>query len=290
VCRISAQQAGKIKEENGLPYFKNEGIDFYYKDEGEGMPFLFQHGLGGSVSQPSGLFKPMPGIRFISFDFRGHGETRQLGDPDQIGFAAFSRDVLALMGHLGLEHMVIGGISMGAGVAMNFVLNYPQKVKGLILSRIAWEDKPQPKEAQKVFSTVAHMIQTLGAKRGREEFQKTDIYANMAVVSSDAASSLLRQFEYPYVEETWQKFIRIPSDAPSSDRKKWENIQVPTLILANEMDPIHPFQYGELAAQTIPHAEFRELTPKSINAQVHTEQTQTYVSEFLEALIKGGKS
>ncbi|TDF98848.1 alpha/beta fold hydrolase [Paenibacillus piri] len=273
-----------------MTYFQHAGIRFHYIDEGEGMPFIFLHGLGGSVAQPAGLYKPIPGVRFISLDFRGHGETRELGDPDQIGFDTFSADVFALMHHLQLEHAVIGGISMGAGVALHFALNYSGKVRGLILSRIAWEDMPQPAESQRVFATVARMIETLGAERGKEQFRKTDIYMNMAAVSPDAADSLLRQFDYPHVEETWIKFIRIPADAPSRDRRAWSEIRVPTLILANQLDPIHPYAYGQLAAKTIPHAQFNILTPKSIDAQAHAEQTGAYVGEFLGSLLEGGVS
>ncbi|XID95871.1 alpha/beta fold hydrolase [Paenibacillaceae bacterium WGS1546] len=271
-----------------MPYFRHEGIDFHYKDEGEGMPFLFQHGLGGSIEQPSGLYEPVRDVRFVSCDFRGHGETRRFGSPDKFGFAAFTHDLLALLDHLGIARAVVGGISMGAGAALHFALHYPERVSGLVLSRVAWQDEPQPESSRSVYELVARLIRECGAEEGRRRFLETDVYARMAEAYPDAAASLARQFEYPYAEETWPKLEAIPADAPNFDRREWATIQVPTLVLANRLDPLHPFAYGELLASRIPHASFKELVSKSVDPSKHVEQCRAYVSEFLQTLVERG--
>jgi pimeloyl-ACP methyl ester carboxylesterase len=53
-----------------MPVFERDGLAFHYLDEGDpsGRPFVFQHGLGGDVSQPAGVFSPPPGIRLLSLD------------------------------------------------------------------------------------------------------------------------------------------------------------------------------------------------------------------------------
>jgi pimeloyl-ACP methyl ester carboxylesterase len=76
-------------------------------------------------------------------------------------------------------------------------------------------------------------------------------------------------FTHPRALETVVKLEQIPVDAPSFNRQEWKSIHVPTLILANRQDPIHPFEYGEVMTQNIPGAEFRELTPKSANLKRH---------------------
>ena len=92
-----------------MPNFLRDGITFHYLDTGVGLPFVFQHGLGGDVAQTAEIAGELPGVRFLSLDCRGHGETRPLGDVAQLGFAAFAADVLALLDHLG-----ISGRSSGA--------------------------------------------------------------------------------------------------------------------------------------------------------------------------------
>jgi hypothetical protein len=43
-----------------MPFFERDGLAFHYLDEGDpsGRPFVFQHSLGGDVSQPAGVFSP----------------------------------------------------------------------------------------------------------------------------------------------------------------------------------------------------------------------------------------
>src|SRR5436190_23008370 len=105
-----------------MAYFNHDGILFYYRDEGAGLAFFFQHGLGADVSQPFSLFKPPAGLRLLAFDCRGHGDTRPLGEAQKISIDSFADDLLAWLDYLTLDQAIIGGISMGAAVALNFSL------------------------------------------------------------------------------------------------------------------------------------------------------------------------
>jgi pimeloyl-ACP methyl ester carboxylesterase len=264
-----------------MPFFRHEELHFRYFDSGSGTPFIFQHGLGGDISQPCGLFTPPPAFRLLGFDCRGHGETRPLGDPKKIGLASFADDLLVFMDHLQLTHAIVGGISMGSAVALNFTLRFPQRVLGLILSRPAWLDGPMPRNAN-VFAIIAHLIRQYGPRQGLEIFKQSGDYIEILQQSPESASSLLGQFENPRAEETVVKLERIPNDSPNSDRTEWGSISVPTLVLANRQDPIHPFEYGEILAGAIPRAEFRELTPKSASVEDHTKDVQTFIEGFLQ--------
>src|SRR5207244_2936176 len=130
---VMFQQGSFQSEVPLISSFYRDGLNFHYREAGDGLPFVFQHGLGGDVSQPFGLFRPPPGFRLLAFDCRGHGETRPLGDPEKVGIAPIADDLLALLDHLRIGRAVIGGISMGAAVALNFTLRYPQRVAGLVL-------------------------------------------------------------------------------------------------------------------------------------------------------------
>ena len=263
-----------------MPLFSHDGIDFHYRDEGSGLPFFFQHGLGADVSQPFSLFEPPSGVRLLSFDCRGHGETRPLGDPEKISIDAFADDLLALMDHLKIERAIVGGISMGAATALNFTLRFPDRVLGLVLSRPAWLESPYAGNVN-IFSTMAQLIRQHGARRGAELFQQSETYREMLRESPDTAASLLSQFTQPRAEETVARLERIPSHTPRHTRKEWATITVPTLVLANRQDPIHPFAYGETLARIISGAEFRELTPKSVSVERHTADVQRHLEEFL---------
>ncbi len=253
---------------------------FHYRETGWGVPFVFQHGLGGDVNQPFGLFQPPPGFRLLAFDCRAHGETYPLGDVDKISLAAFAGDLLTLLDRLAVPRAVVGGISMGAAVALNFVLNHPQRVLGLVLSRPAWLDRPSAYNIA-LYGQIARLIREHGAAQGLAVFKQSAEYRRVLGESPDAANSLVGQFEHPRAEETVIKLERIPSDAPLTDLGALKAISIPTLVLASRQDPVHPFEYGATLARAIPGALFRELTPKSVSKEQHAQDVQSFVSDFL---------
>ncbi len=264
-----------------MPSFQHDNIRFHYLDAGQGLPFFFQHGLGGDVSQPFGLFQPPEGIRLITFDCRGHGQSEPLGDPEKISIATFADDLRALMDHLNIREAVIGGISMGSAIALNLVLRFPDRVQGLVLSRPAWLEGPIPRNVE-VYSFIARLVREHGPRRGQELFQASPIYAEMLQQSPDVAGTLLRQFESPRINDHVVLLERIPNDRPLQRLDDLKVIDVPTLVLANREDPVHPFDLGQKLARAIPNAEFREVTSKTMSKEAHTADVQRFIEEFLE--------
>ncbi len=268
-----------------MPLFYHDGLVFHYLDRGEGIPFVFQHGLGADLTQVLEVYEELPGFRLIAFDCRGHGKTHPLGDVDKLSFATFANDLRALMDHLEIDEAVVGGISMGAGVVLNYTLRFPERVRGLILSRPAWLDKPSP-DNLKYFPLIASLIQQFGAHVGQEHFQASRVYSEMLVTAPGVARSMIAQFEHPRAKETVAKLEKLPGDAPNHNRAAWFTITVPTLVLTSRMDPVHPYEFGEILAQAIPQAQLRELTPKSVNAEQHNKEAEAYIAEFLRQHFK----
>ena len=134
-----------------------DDVKFHFVDNGHGLPLVFQHGLGGDLNQPIGLYHPQGDVRLIAFDMRGHGETRPLGDVDKLAIATFADDLITLVDQLGIEQAVIGGISLGAAVAVNGALRYPDRVLGLVLVRPAWIDRPMPENVSR-YTAIAGLI------------------------------------------------------------------------------------------------------------------------------------
>ena len=265
-----------------MPSFTHDRIEFFYQDTLRGVPFVFQHGLGGDVTQPFGLFRPPAWVRLIAFDARGHGRTEPLGEPEKLCFDVFATDLLALLEHLKIERAIVGGISMGAALALNFTLHFPARVLGLVLSRPAWLDAPHPWNVH-IFTLVSQLMREHGREQGRALFLQTPEYRDALRQWPDVANSLASQFENPRAEISATKLERIIHDTPSRDRREWSAIRVPTLVLANRLDPIHPFEFGEELARRIPGAEFHEITAKSVSVERHGADVQARLESFLEA-------
>jgi pimeloyl-ACP methyl ester carboxylesterase len=264
-----------------MTWFNHQHFRLHYADRGKGTPFIFQHGLGGSTDQTTGLFPATAGVRFLSLDCRSHGESEPAAQAEDLRFSLMADDLVAWMDHLVVEDVVLGGISMGAAIALNLALRYPSRVRGLLLSRPAWLDGPM--EARELYFEVAALIRSKGIEEGQRAFLESPTYARLRLESFDAANSLLRQFEAPKAKERVSRLEEMPRDVPHPDRKQWATIKVPTLILATGTDPIHPLRLARDLADAIPGAEFRQVTSKSIDAALHAREVQLAVGNWLEA-------
>ena len=69
------------------------------------------------------------------------------------------------------------------------------------------------------------------------------------------------------------------------DCRGHRRISAPALVLANRRDPIHPFKCGQVLAREIPGAQFRELTPKSVNLARYTLDLRRNLAEFLQTRL-----
>jgi pimeloyl-ACP methyl ester carboxylesterase len=172
---------------------------------------------------------------------------------------------------------------MGAEMALNFVLRHPERALGLVVSRPAWLDQSRA-DNMNVFSTIAAFIRKYGAWEGAKRYQETEAYQHVLEVSPDNADSLLSQFAHPRAEETVAKLERIPTHTPRNTREDWKRIRVPTLVIVNRQDAIHPFEFGEAFACTIPNASLIEVTPKSVNKEVHAADVQRAIEGFLRKI------
>lgn len=77
------------------------------------------------------------------------------------------------------------------------------------------------------------------------------------------------------------KFVKLPMDCPNQDREAWKTLKLPTLILASQLDPIHPYAYGRLLSEYIPNAQFIEITSKTISNKQHNQDSYEAIENFL---------
>lgn len=266
--------------------FRQGGLEFQYLERGEGVPVFFQHGLGGDTERILQLLDLPRGFRLLGLDCRGHGNTEPLGDPEQLRFDVFGDDLVALMDKLGISQAVVGGTSMGAGVALNCALRFPRRVTGLVLLRPAWLDGPNPANA-KLFGLIAQFLRTLGPKAGLDAFLRTEAYAAVASESADVAGSLVALFQDGRALERVARLERLPRDAPNRNRAEWRGIKAPTLVLSTPRDPVHPFEFGQALAREIAGAQFRVLTAKAESVERYTAELRMELATFLTALRLG---
>ena len=211
------------------------------------------------MAQTAEIAGELPGVRFLSLDCRGHGETSPLGDVAQLGFAAFATDPSAAGSQLGISQAVVGGISMGAGVSLTVAQLAPERVRGLVLSRPAWLDAPMPPNGA-VFPVVAGLIRAYGARGCAFPDDQT---IRRTIGHSAGCCRVLVRTIYPPACGGDGRQAGTPASRRAGSREGWAGIRVPTLILANQTDPPHPFRVRHSAGYDAAQRRIVEYTSKS---------------------------
>jgi 3-oxoadipate enol-lactonase len=115
-----------------MPIAKVNGINIDYKVEGTGAPLVM---IMGIAADKSSWKYQVPAFRkhyqVITFDNRGAGKSDKPPGPYSINMMA--KDTVSLMDYLNVKQAHILGISMGGNVALEIAINYPERVKNLVL-------------------------------------------------------------------------------------------------------------------------------------------------------------
>lgn len=258
--------------------FPHDGLAFCYLDEGSGAPFVFQHGLGGDAAQPRALWSGKG--RLVCLECRGHGRTTPLGPTADLSFATFARDLAALLDALGLRQVALGGVSMGAGVAVRLAYEQPGRVRALALIRPAWYDAPSPPNLA-AYPVIAGLLLSEGPERGRAALQRSAVYRRVERESRVTAESLLAQFTRPGAVARSPLLERLPADRPLSEPAPWPQLATPTLVVGTERDPVHPAACADAWARALPNATLRMVTPKAVDEERHAREVTAAVDTFL---------
>ena len=120
-----------------MPEAKINNLSIHYEEpRGEGEPLLLIAGLGGDHSSWLPVAdKLAESFRLISFDNRGAGQSTVPKSPYTI--REMADDALKLLDHLNIESAHVVGHSMGGYIAQEFAINYPERVRKLVLEATA---------------------------------------------------------------------------------------------------------------------------------------------------------
>jgi 3-oxoadipate enol-lactonase len=114
-------------------YIESDAERIYYETTGVGDPVILCHGLGGNHAIWWRQVEAFAAARrLITWDQRGFGNsTMASGD---VSPAAATRDLTALIDHLGVESVDLVGQSMGGWTVLGYALANPGRVRSLVLS------------------------------------------------------------------------------------------------------------------------------------------------------------
>lgn len=116
-------------------YVDVDGLRLRYWVEGQAGPNLvFVHGIGGAVDVWRKQFERLPqSHRTLALDLPGCGRSAIPPVYPRDTLRLLAASVRSVMLHVGMEHAIIIGSSLGGAVATEFAMRWPEMVEGLVL-------------------------------------------------------------------------------------------------------------------------------------------------------------
>jgi len=258
--------------------FKRGDAELAVYEDGQGLPVVFQHGLGGDELQVAQNV-PAANIRRLTLECRGHGAS-SLGNARPFSIRMFAEDVLAAATAYGFDRFIVGGISMGAAIALHLAHHHAGRVAGLVLVRPAWTFEASPDNLAPI-RAVAALIRSHPADEAKRRFVASETGRRIALEAPDNFSSLLGYFDRPDAVAFASVLADIAADGPDVSQAAAAALAVPTLIIGNRQDAIHPLSCAQTLANVIPGASFVEVTAKVVDKDQHFADVQDAIAHFL---------
>jgi len=291
LCAVGGCRARALPEAQLFPagteftarYVVVDGTRIRYIDAGRGAPVVFLHGLGASMyawRKNLGAVAAA-GFRVIAFDNRGFGLSDK--PPGPYDNAAYARLAIALMDSLGLSDAVLVGHSMGGAIAAEVAIQYPQRVRGLILVGSAglgarepllfrvgrWPVLGPALLAFRGRGLTARLLKSTYSDPGKvTEADVDQYYAPVALPDyGRALRGALRQFHFDGLEG------------------RLDRIAAPTVVLWGEEDRWVPLRLGRALASGVTRSAFLSVPRAGHSVQ---EEAPDEVNHLLIRFLKDG--
>ena len=115
-----------------MPYADNMGVRIFYEVAGDGPAMVLIH--ANPFDHTLWLYQTRrfaDRFQVVAPDLRGYGRSDQVVTPFSLDDLA--KDIIAVCAHAGVTRAIVGGISVGSGVALALALDYPELVQALVL-------------------------------------------------------------------------------------------------------------------------------------------------------------
>jgi len=245
-----------------LPKAYVNGININYKVEGQGEPLVLI--MGGVAPRQAWFFQTRAFKKYykvITFDNRdaAFGKTDKPSSPYTI--RAMADDTIGLMDHLGIDKAHILGYSMGGIIAQELAINYPERVRKLILAATfsGLEDV--------MAEVTSEVLKNVGLREGfsEEDARSVDIREALSSIIPLAFNSMLYRMILIYVAPETYLYARlggfkglmgqIEAIVGCNTLDRLHTIQAPTLVITGAEDKLVPARSSDVIASKIPNTK-----------------------------------
>lgn len=223
-----------------------DGMDVHFRDEGntaDSIPIVLIHGTGSSLHTFEDWTVQLKNdYRVVRMDLPGYGLTGAFPNRDYSidNYVDFLRDFLV---SLKIKKCVLGGNSLGGGIAWNFAVKYPEMVDKLVLidaTGYPSKAKSLPLAFQVAQTPVIKNIFTFITPRFVAKASVENVFADKTKVTDELVE---RYFELTRREGNRQAFIdRFDAKKDTTAHNNIKTIKQKTLVLWGEKDDLIPIE------------------------------------------------
>jgi pimeloyl-ACP methyl ester carboxylesterase len=243
---------------------KLHGHTVSYRKAGSGPVIVLLHGITGSSATWEELIAPLAkSFTVIAPDLLGHGQSSKPSAEYSMGaYASSVRDLLVVLGHM---RVTLVGHSLGGGVAMQFVYQFPEMCERLVLvssgglgrelhpilrlAALPGADWVLPHlcspRLRGVVDRGARLLGRLGLRTGTD---LREVWRSYVSLFDDEAR---QAFIY-----TVRTAIDIGGQRATAVDRLYLASQIPTLIVWGEQDRMIPVAHGRAAHAAIEGSRF----------------------------------
>ena len=258
--------------------FTYEGYRISYDEYGTGdRPVVLIHGLlmNRHMFERLGPILAARGNRVIAVDLLGHGRSDRPEDLQRYSMPLFAYQVSALLDHLEIESAVVGGTSLGANVALETAVRFPDRVQALFIEMPVLDNALSAVAA--IFAPIL-----IALRFGRPAFEAVSRATSMLPRSKfllDIGLDMVRQRPGPSLSVL--EGLLLGETSPRSAERR--AIEQPALIVGHPNDPLHPFSDAGMLVQELPNAQ--QVDADSIlEWRMKPERLNDELANFLEAV------
>lgn len=263
----------KTKIEHGDFLEKIDGLSINYTIKGNGPLMLVGHPNSGKIGYETTLKPLEEKFTMVYYDPRGTGKSEAPKKLENYNADQLTKEIDLLRKKLGAEKIWLFGHSDQSSVALQYAVEHPENVAGLILTGTSF---------------IGDMDETINRRKDSENKRKTE---------SKWFSQVVEDWEFMYVNKTeTDKNGRNLTDAPikwwTYDEESFQKV-IPIIKVisdAGRRKPIDGNYYSETPAQRQKYLDiqkaFKKLHVKTliINGKFDTNNPPEFAEELQENL------
>ena len=226
------------------------GVNLAVEARGEGPAILFVHGYPLDRTIWREQIDALEGYRRIAPDLRGMGQS----DAPDLGYsmALYAADLAALLDALGVEQVVLCGLSMGGYVAFEFVRQWRSRVRGLVLMDTRAEaDAPEVRRARDAAAATARERGTAAVS----DAMLPKMLAPSTITGRPEVAERVRALRAATPVAGLVGALSAMRDRAGSESLLPTLAGIPTLVMVGAADILTPPEQARAMAEAIPGAQ-----------------------------------